>query len=254
MDALLHITPRRIGDTDVNAVDARALHAALGVGRVFAAWIQDRNEQLGLVPGADYEVFSEPGNNPLGGRPRVEYVLTLDAAKHVSLAERNERGRRVRAYFIECEKSLRARPAFDPNDPRVVLAVLEAQVEKVRALEATVGAQTAAIAELAPKAATHDALMESSDTYGFRAAVKVLHKTLAVTEGEVRTLMIQRDWIQRLDGVLAPKSYGEAQGYVTARVTEYADTTGETRSRSELRITNRGLARLQKLLEARKAA
>lgn len=145
-------------------------------------------------------------------------------------------------------------PAFDPSDPRVVVAVIRSLDTKVLALEATVTEQVEVIAELEPKAATYDALMESADTYGFRESVKHLHRTTAVTEREVRTLLIDRGWVQRLGGTLLPASYGEQREYVTTRVNEYTDPKGVRRSSSELRITNKGLARLQKLLTRADAA
>ncbi len=37
----------------------------------------------------------------------VEYHLTLDMAKELSMVERNKKGRQARRYFIECEKKLR---------------------------------------------------------------------------------------------------------------------------------------------------
>lgn len=132
-------------------------------------------------------------------------------------------------------------------DPSKLRELLLGYTERVLALEANV-------AELAPKAESHDALMGSADTLGFRAAVKVLHRTTAVRESEVRTLMFERRWIQRLDGALMPASYGEQRGYVTARVTEYTTAEGEQRSRSELRITPKGLERLRQLLTAADAA
>jgi anti-repressor protein len=45
--------------------------------------------------------------NPKGGRPLLEYLLSLDTAKEIAMLENNEKGRWVRRYFIECEKRLR---------------------------------------------------------------------------------------------------------------------------------------------------
>lgn len=117
-DDLIPIFTRPIGDS-INAVDARELHSVLEVGRDFSNWIKTRIAELGLVEGTDYEVFANPGENPSGGRPRTEYVLSLDAAKHIALAEKNEKGREVRAYFIRCEKRLRvATPMLDWRSKR----------------------------------------------------------------------------------------------------------------------------------------
>ena len=52
----------------------------------------------------DFVTFSK---NLEKGRPRLEYALTLDMAKELSMVERNEKGKQARKYFIECEKKLK---------------------------------------------------------------------------------------------------------------------------------------------------
>lgn len=89
-------------------IDARKLHAALKVGRVFAAWITGRIEEYKFNENKDFIVFTEMGKNPLGGRPSKEYRLSLDMGKELAMVENNEEGRKIRRYFIECEKALRA--------------------------------------------------------------------------------------------------------------------------------------------------
>lgn len=104
MNELICIETRQVGDVAVQTCNARDLHAFLEVGKVFAAWIQERIEQYGFEKGKDFEVFSDSGNNPQGGRPAKEYVLTLDMAKELAMVERNAKGKEARQYFIECER------------------------------------------------------------------------------------------------------------------------------------------------------
>jgi anti-repressor protein len=56
------------------AVNARDLHAALEVGRDFSTWIKERIEKYGFVEGED---FSPDLRKSTGGRPAVEYFLSL---------------------------------------------------------------------------------------------------------------------------------------------------------------------------------
>lgn len=85
--------------------NARDLHAFLGIGKVFAGWIKARIEEYGLVENQDYIAIFQ--NRKIGhGRGKIDYHLTLDTAKELAMVERNEKGREVRRYFIECEKQL----------------------------------------------------------------------------------------------------------------------------------------------------
>ncbi len=47
-----------------------------------------------------------------GGRPAKEYALTIDMAKELAMVERNEAGKRVRQYFIACERVPASKSAF----------------------------------------------------------------------------------------------------------------------------------------------
>ena len=54
MRELIQVAERHIGDGTIQTVNARDLHAFLGVGKVFAAWIQDRIEKYGFIEHHDY--------------------------------------------------------------------------------------------------------------------------------------------------------------------------------------------------------
>ncbi|EIT8510854.1 antA/AntB antirepressor family protein [Salmonella enterica] len=95
-----------ISNEPVLLCDARELHTFLGVGKRFASWITDRIEQYGFIENQDYIAISQ--NREIGhGRGKIDYHLTLDTAKETAMVERNEKGRQIRRYFIECEKQLR---------------------------------------------------------------------------------------------------------------------------------------------------
>ncbi|HBD7822317.1 TPA: antA/AntB antirepressor family protein [Escherichia coli] len=87
-------------------VNARDLHGFLEVGKDFSNWIRARLNEYGFVENLDYILFS-PNLAKTPGRRRKEYHLTLDTAKELAMVERNEKGRQIRRYFIECEKKLR---------------------------------------------------------------------------------------------------------------------------------------------------
>lgn len=85
-------------------INARELHEFLQVGRDFSTWIKDKLQKYGFVENQDYVVFTESGENPNGGRPSIEYILTMDTGKEIAMVENNIKGSQIRRYFIAVEK------------------------------------------------------------------------------------------------------------------------------------------------------
>ncbi|EHK7357807.1 antA/AntB antirepressor family protein [Escherichia coli] len=114
-------------------VNARDLHGFLEVGKDFSNWIRARLNEYGFVENLDYILFS-PNLAKTPGRRRKDYHLTLDTAKELAMVERNEKGRQIRRYFIECEKKLRSmQPAQQFTDEEIILlCYMQVQMEKAQ--------------------------------------------------------------------------------------------------------------------------
>ncbi|EIE2767367.1 antA/AntB antirepressor family protein [Salmonella enterica subsp. enterica serovar Rubislaw] len=98
-----------INNEPVLLCDARDLHAFLDVGKDFSTWIKSRIAEYGFVENQDFILLPKNGEQKVGrgGHNRKDYHFTLDTAKETAMVERNEKGRQIRRYFIECEKQLR---------------------------------------------------------------------------------------------------------------------------------------------------
>ena len=106
MTELFTLVNRPVAGQAQQTVNARELHAFLENRDMFANWIKDRIEQYGFVENQDFVRYLENSKKPLGGRPSMEYALSLDMAKELSMVERNAKGKQARQYFIDCEKRL----------------------------------------------------------------------------------------------------------------------------------------------------
>jgi len=106
MHDLIKISSSVIGDSEVNSVNLRDVHAFLEVGRDFSAWVKNRLEDFSQ--GIDYIVPQNGGAVKTGtyGQDRIDYIVTLDTAKHICMIERNDKGKQLRQHFIDCEKKL----------------------------------------------------------------------------------------------------------------------------------------------------
>ncbi len=114
-------------------VNARDLHGFLEVGKDFSNWIRARLNEYGFVENLDYILFS-PNLAKTPGRRRKDYHLTLDTAKELAMVERNEKGRQIRRYFIECEKKLRSmQPAQQFTAEEIILlCYMQVQMENAQ--------------------------------------------------------------------------------------------------------------------------
>ncbi|MGV4535576.1 antA/AntB antirepressor family protein [Ornithobacterium rhinotracheale] len=90
-----------------NTVSAKDLHQFLGSNEQFGKWIK-RMLGYGYTQGVDYETLALLV--PAGEHNKAwtkDYVLTLDTAKEIAMLQRSKKGREIRRYFIEVEKTAR---------------------------------------------------------------------------------------------------------------------------------------------------
>ena len=94
----------------------------LEVETKFADWIKRRIEEYGFTQGIDFTASQnwEASETKTYGQGKIDYFLTLDMAKELSMVERNAKGKEARKYFIACEKKLREQPK-----PKYNLAFIE---------------------------------------------------------------------------------------------------------------------------------
>lgn len=89
-------------------VDARTLHQFLEIGKDFSTWMKDYIDDFGFVENVDFlPKFGEQDVKKHGGNNRIDYTITMDMAKELSMLQRNEKGKLARKYFIAAEKKLR---------------------------------------------------------------------------------------------------------------------------------------------------
>lgn len=94
------IQKTKINNQNINSVNARDLYKFLESKQDFATWIKNRLQDF--QENVDYIRFHKKmeANNAT----KIEYILTLETAKHISMIERNDKGREIRQYFIDFEK------------------------------------------------------------------------------------------------------------------------------------------------------
>lgn len=147
--SLVPVVTRTFGDDAIPTVNARDLHTFLGVAKKFADWIKAQVERARLVENRDFVLFSLLGEK---GRPTVDYHLTLDAAKHISMMSNTDKGFEAREYFIECERrALDKTPALPAPEAGPALPAPNPLADQAAAIA------TQALVQLHDSTATHAA-------------------------------------------------------------------------------------------------
>ncbi|ADO83727.1 antA/AntB antirepressor family protein [Ilyobacter polytropus] len=97
-------------------VSARELHEFLEVKRVFTSWIKERIEKYKFEENLDFTTlwndtksgvvvkFNGNKHSMVQKGYKLDYIITLNMAKELSMIENNEKGRQARKYFIQCEE------------------------------------------------------------------------------------------------------------------------------------------------------
>ena len=185
MTELFVLVNRPVAGQAQQTVNARELHAFLENRDHFSTWIKDRISQYGFVENQDFVIASGNSEAIRGGHNRLDYFLSLDMAKELSMVERNEKGKRARQYFIDCEKrlsgSLNAIPQTLPEALRLAADLADEKAALLAEKEAN-----------APKVAFADAVGNANDTILIRDLAKVL-KQNGMDMGEKRLFAYLRE-------------------------------------------------------------
>lgn len=114
------------------AVSARDLHSFLESKQDFSTWIKNRIDKYDLVENVDYVLLHNFVEQVSGTKHRIEYALTVDAAKELSMVEGNEKGKQARRYFIECERKLKESGNEALSPAEVILRLAQRNVDNER--------------------------------------------------------------------------------------------------------------------------
>ena len=123
MNQLIKITEKE----GKQLVNARELHEFLENKRKFSDWIKQRIKQYGFVENEDFTIHKFVK----GKATQIDYAITVEMAKELSMVENNEKGNQARKYFIQCEKQLKE----NVQAPKKLSALEQLQLQNQAILE-----------------------------------------------------------------------------------------------------------------------
>lgn len=178
---------------ETQTVSARELHEQLHIVTRFNDWFP-RMCEYGFEEGTDfYSKMSKTSET--GGRPSVDYEISVDMAKQICMVQKTPEGKAVRQYLIDLEKAW--------NTPEQIMA---------RALDIahkTINSLKEENLVMKPKAEYFDELVERNLLTSFHTTAKEFGiKESALIGWLIENKYIYRDQKNKLCAYAAPKTDG----------------------------------------------
>ncbi|MES2733607.1 MAG: phage antirepressor KilAC domain-containing protein [Bacteroidota bacterium] len=217
-------------------VSARELHSFLEVTSRFNDWITNRLAEYGFEEGLEVTKILVT----ISGQKAFDYALTLDAAKELSMVERNEKGKAARRYFIECEKIAQSVPAIAvPQSLPEALRAYALEVETRMAVEAK-------LLEAQPKVDFFDTVTQSQDEWDMAKVAKVIN--VGIGRNTMFKILRQK---QVLNSVNNPYQRYVSAGYFRMATTTWNDPlTGVPHVNAKTVVTQKGVDFIRRTLTA----
>ena len=164
MEELIKIQKSEGGKDVVSAMD---LYEFLNPSTRFNDWIV-RMLEYGFEENKDYSKLSTVVNQLI---TKIDYVLTIDTAKEISMLQRTEKGKQARRYFIACENRLREITKFQlPSTFSEALRLaadqheeIEKQKNQIKNQSDTIHQYMGIVSDMRPKAVAAEILLLSED-------------------------------------------------------------------------------------------
>lgn len=222
------------------AVSARELHQFLESKQDFSTWIKSRIEKYGFIEKQDFVTAPQKYGTANGGySTRIEYALTIDMAKELSMVENSERGRLARKYFIECEKAAKEKQAFCL--PQTFAEALRLAADQQERLEE----QQRQLEEQRPKVEFFDAVAESRTAIEMKAVANTLHFKGV---GRNKLFAILREKKILMGNNMPYQRYVDC-GYFRTVEQKYATPDGEVRVSIKTIVYQKGVDFIRKTLK-----
>ena len=221
-------------DTEQPTVSARDLHNGLEINTRFNDWFS-RMTEYGFESGKDfYSKMSKTSET--GGRPAIDYQISVDMAKQICMIQRSEKGKQYRQYFIDLEKAW--------NTPEQIFArALKMADQKIEKLKESNAGLLEDVERMKPKEIFADAVSASTSSILIGDLAKLLRQN-GVDTGQKRLF----DWM-REKGYLIKRKGSDwnmpTQKAMNMKLFEVKESTvnnpdGSVRINRTTKVTGRG--------------
>lgn len=152
-----------------HAVSARELYDFLGYDKSqWSRWHQTNiiNNEF-AIENIDYQTIDIMSN----GNESKDFAISIDFAKELSMLARNEKGKKARLYFINCEKELKDNNINKFSIPQTLSEALYLAASQAKQIEE----QNKQLEEQKPKVEFFNQVTDSTDAVDMKECAKILN-------------------------------------------------------------------------------
>ena len=202
-------------DTEQPTVSARDLHNGLEINTRFNDWFS-RMTEYGFESGKDfYSKMSKTSET--GGRPAIDYQISVDMAKQICMIQRSEKGKQYRQYFIDLEKAW--------NTPEQIFArALKMADQKIEKLKESNAGLLEDVERMKPKEIFADAVSASTSSILIGDLAQLRNEGYLMKTGSSRNMPTQR---YVADGLFQIKETVISNPDGSVRMTKTTKVTGK---------------------------
>jgi anti-repressor protein len=231
MNEIIKIGSDNLGGETIQTVNARDLHLFLGVKQDFSSWIRNQIKRARLIDNRDFITLTKKEDRQI----LVEYHLTTEAGKSISMMSGADKGFEVRDYFLECERKAKVNPLSVLNDPAAMRGLLLTYSEKVLQLEAT-------NAEMQPKADFFDAVTGSATAVDMAVVAKTLN--MGIGRNQLFEFLREKGILDRKN---TPYQMFVDRGYFRIVESSYSKPDGSTHVSFKTVVFQKGMDYIRKM-------
>lgn len=223
-------------ETEQPTVSARELHEKLEIKTKFSTWFE-RMCEYGFSSGKEF--FPKLGEtSEIGGRPPLDYDLTIRCAKEICMIQRTDIGKEIRNYFLDLEDAW--------NSPEQVMAralkMADRTIDKLKKENSMLIEDNE---RMKPKEEFFDAVAGSKDAIEIGKVAKVLnYKGI----GRNKLFEILRDRGVLMKDNIPYQKYIDNGCFRTIEQ-KFHTPNGETRINIKTLVYQKGVDYIRKILE-----
>jgi len=245
---LITIGQIELDGQEVNSVNSRDIHKELGLNSDFSTWIKKQLELF--VEDVDYITLTKKVERQI----LIEYILTLDTAKHIAMIQRNEKGMEIRQRFIDYENNNKPKTltkletlklAIESEEKyQAQLGVNKLLVNKIDTISEKAKALTDEISNL-DEARTHYAGEDQSILIGEFAKSIFDFKALRIGPNNIFKVLNDMGYLFKRNNKWLPHQRFQDQDLFVVRPVTYDHPhTGKPQVTTQTEITTKGIETL----------